>query len=336
MIFGDYAVLEGAPAAAVSVDVRARAQVDRIDARRSVFIDVAGGHAFDFEVEPGERLRWIGQPPGDRGALVAAVFDTCHELVHLQGPLPSLRISVDTDAFYTGVGGRTQKLGLGSSAAALVALTGALTRCLRISVERDSLLNICRAAHQRFQGGAGSGIDVATALLGGVVGVRIEARDAPPNVSTLAWPDGLFMMPVWSGSAASTPELLGRFYAYKDADADGFTHHLRNLGRYARLIDAAWRKGGVAEILSALTGYDDALRALDGDARVGINTDAHDRLRGVVEHHGAVYKTSGAGGGDFGIVFSDSDTILRDVRREVGEDAVLDAALNVGGLDILG
>lgn len=336
VLFGDYAVLEGAPAAAVSVDVRAVAQVDASDGRDSVFIDLAGGRAYDFVIEPGAGLRWIVEPPAARGALIAAVLDTCHELAHMKGAVPGLRISVNTDAFYTDVGGRVEKLGLGSSAAALVALTGALIATLDIPIERPSLLNLCHAAHRHFQGGRGSGVDVATALLGGVVGVRYRGDQPHPATTSLKWPRGLFMLPVWSGVGASTTELLARFYGYRAADEDGFAHHLRNLSNYARQADAAWRRGAVAEILSALTGFDDALRALDDDADIGINTEVHDHLRGVAERHGAVYKTSGAGGGDFGIVLTDSEGMLRAVADEMAGFKLLEARLNVAGLEISG
>lgn len=339
VVFGDYAVLEGAPAVAVSVDVRACAQVDVTDGRNSVFFDLAGGKAYDFVVEPGTRLEWMAESPAERGTIVAAVIDTCHELLHLHGPLPALRISLNTDAFFTRVGDTTVKLGLGSSAAALVALTGALVDALKIPLESGSLLNICHAAHRRFQGGRGSGIDVAAALAGGVIGVRLDTRERYPVTESLEWPAGLHMLPVWSGNSASTPELLDRFASYREADTDGFAHHLRNLTLFAQQADAAWHDGAVAEILSAMAGYDNALRSLDYDAQIGINTEVHERLRGLVEHHGAVYKTSGAGGGDFGIVLSDSTDVIEAVSVELtrrkfmllGEDLCADGLTTASG-----
>lgn len=336
VIFGDYAVLEGAPAAATSVDVRARAQVDVTDGRSSVFIDLAGGKAYDFIVEPGTELVWKTESPGDRGTVLAAVLDTCHALLHQLGPLPALRISLNTDAFFTRVDDRNEKLGLGSSAAVLVALTGALIDALRVPVEPESLIRICHEAHRHFQGGHGSGIDVAAAVLGGVVGVRRDSGDKFPSADSLAWPEGLLMAAVWSGNSASTPELLTRFNRYRDGNPDEFRHHLLHLVRFAEQADAAWRAGNVASLLSALTGYDNALRALDYDAGIGINTEAHERLRGLTERHGAVYKTSGAGGGDFGIVLTDSSDVFEQVTVEI-ENAgfvFLDADLNAGGLSV--
>jgi mevalonate kinase len=336
VIFGDYAVLEGAPAAATAVGVLARAHVDVIDGPRSVFIDAAGGNAYDFAIQPGEGLTWIGDSPGDRGRIPQAVMDTCYELMHLRGPVPTMRISLDTDAFFAGLGDRAEKLGLGSSAAVLVALAGALLDALEIPAQTDSLLKVCQAAHRRFQGGKGSGIDVATALLGGVVGVKRNPQDAFVVAEPLPWPEGLVLLPVWSGNSASTPELIARFDAYRDENPDAFRHHLRNLGRYAEQANRAWRASAVAETLSAIAGYDNALRALDYDAGIGVNTDDHERIRGLAEGHGAIYKTSGAGGGDFGIVLTDS----KDVAGVVTEDLhaagyrVLEEKLGVDGLTL--
>jgi mevalonate kinase len=337
VIFGDYAVLEGAPAAATSVGVLARAQVDVIDGRRSVFIDAAGGNAYDFSVDPGEGLTWIGDSPGERGRIPHAVLDTCYELMHLRGPVPTMRISLNTDAFFAGLGDRAEKLGLGSSAAVLVALTGALVDALEIPVETGSLLRVCQAAHRRFQGGKGSGIDVATSVLGGVVGVKKNPQDEFVVADALQWPDGLLLLPVWSGNSASTPELIARFDAYREQNPEAFRHHLRNLGRYAEQANRAWRAVAVAETLSAIAGYDNALRALDYDADIGVNTEDHERIRGLAEGHGAIYKTSGAGGGDFGIVLTDS----QDVARLVTEDLtaagyrVFDEELGVEGLTLV-
>jgi len=332
--FGDYAVLRGAPAAATAVDVRARAKVEVTDATDSVFIDLAAGEAHGFVVEPGVGVRWLGDSPERRGAIVEAVLNTCHELVHLKGSLPGLRISMNTDAFFTSVDGKAVKLGLGSSAALSVALTGALLSALNIEVGQDSLLNVCYAVHRAFQSGQGSGIDVAAALLGGTVGVHRIGEQSDPVAGSLVWPEGLLMRAVWSGTSASTPELLSRFDNYGDTHADEFARHLRRLTRVAQQADAAWRAGDVVELLSSLAGYDDALCALDYDAGIGVNTDVHDRLRGLTESHGAVYKTSGAGGGDFGTVFTDSEQVMTAVIGELAGAGfmLLDQEADAAGL----
>lgn len=336
VIVGDYAVLEGAPAIATTVGIRAKAQVTVTAAGDSVFIDLAGGKAYGFVFETGMGLTWVDESPAERGTILEAVLETCNELLTLPDPLPSLRVSMNTDAFYRSIGGSSVKLGVGSSAAVLVALTGALVAALGMRVERPSLLSICHAAHRRFQGGLGSGIDMSAALYGGVVGVTLGRGELEPETEALEWPEGLAMLPLWSGNSASTPELLRRFARYRAAEADAFSSHMRYLTRFAQHADAAWRSASVVELMSALAGFDDALRALDADAGIGINTEAHEQLRGLTERHGAVYKTSGAGGGDFGIAISDSTDVIDAVRADAIDAgfSLLDKELDVDGLTV--
>ena len=71
---------------------------------------------------------------------------------------------------------------------------------------------------------------------------------------------------------------------------------------------------------------------------MGIYTPEHERLRGIVLEQGALYKPSGAGGGDFGIALSDSRAGSRELRKalESGGYRCLDADLCAPGLTITG
>ena len=85
--------------------------------------------------------------------------------------------------------GQRIKLGLGSSAAVTVALMGALLQLVQGGAAgRDKLEALCREAHRHLQGGIGSGIDVATAVAGGLISVDFtpdsECRPNPfPGVA---------------------------------------------------------------------------------------------------------------------------------------------------------
>jgi phosphomevalonate kinase len=196
---------------------------------------------------------------------------------------------------------------------------------------------LCCAAHRRFQGGQGSGIDVATALTGGVVGIRPGDSDAAPSVKSLDWPNGLFMLPVWSGSSASTPELLGRFNHYREHAPGEFRIHVQRLKGLAEDASKAWIGPSVTDLLEALAAYDSALRAMDRDGAIGINTDTHDALRGMSSAHGATYKTSGAGGGDFGIALAESPEVITSLKTAFTASGylVLEDSPDVGGLKII-
>ncbi len=335
VMVGEYAVLEGAPAIAAAIDVRARARVIAIPGTESVFFDALSGQAFYFIIDGGGP-RWTGEQPGVNGAILEAVISSCIERSALLDDGPSFRVSMNTDDFFTQIGGHWNKLGVGSSAAVLVALVGALVTELNLAMPPEDLLAVCHAAHRRFQGGVGSGADVATAVHGGVVTVRRCADLETVTAYRCDWPDGLLMLPVWSGVSASTTELLSRFERFKNDRPDEYRRHLRRLKALSEQACVAWSEQSVSDVLSSLEDYDDALHAFDRDANIGISSKPHDRIRQLVEQHGAIYKTSGAGGGDFGLALTDSADVLEAVRgacRDSGY-AVLDKSLAVEGLVI--
>ena len=115
----------------------------------------------------------------------------------------------------------------------------------------------------------------------------------------LAWPKGLHWLAVWSGSSASTSEMLARFDAFRRSDPDRFSRHVGELRALAVAALLAWERAEIRALLRAIADYDDALRALDDGCGIGIYTSAHDRLARLAQECGTVYKVSGAGGGDF-------------------------------------
>ncbi len=317
VLCGEYAVLHGAPAIAVAVAVRARATVTAAPGPCRLLVAHAGGWSFDWAAEGA--LHWRESPPAGQGRLLEAVAAAMAG--HGRALVRAVEISLDSRAFQARrANGGVDKLGLGSSAAVTVALVAALlAEPGRPATDRLALAAICLDAHRHLQGGRGSGIDVAAALHGGVV--TITAMAGGPAVRPLAWPAGLHALAVWSGRGASTPEMLARFDEFRRADPARFERHLRELHRIG--VDAvnAWERAEVGVVLRSLTDYDDALRALDDGARIGIYTPVHAGLARTAQAAGATYKISGAGGGDFGVAFADSRAIIEALQaRWAGED----------------
>jgi phosphomevalonate kinase len=338
IIVGEYAVLEGSPAIATAVDVRARATIEASNDRDSLLIDPVRGETFRFRLDARTGLQWRGESPGPRGAILEAVFATLKE--RMPHDVPPLAIRLDTAAFYSARNDAASvKLGLGSSAAVLVALVGAFMCATGMPANENgtSMLALCCDAHRRFQGGLGSGVDVATALTGGTIGVRPAGLSTLPDTTALRWPDGLLMLPVWSGFSASTSELIGRFNAYRERAPDAFRTRVGQLATIAEAANAAWLTQSTSEVIQALASYDATLRSMDQDGSLGINTAAHEVLRGLSERHGAVYKTSGAGGGDFGLALSDSPSVINELRRAFvsGGYQVLDGSGDADGLTVV-
>jgi phosphomevalonate kinase len=323
VITGEYAVLEGASAIVAAIDLQACARVSRISGQDSVLIDPLAGQAFYFRPSKQGGLHWIGDSPGARGKIIEAVFRTLQRELAEFRVVPPIKVSLDTDDFYRVVDGQSVKLGAGSSAAILVALMGALTDELELAVDHDELSRLCQAAHRLFQDGRGSGIDVAAALHGGVVAISPQKEPLEPKIVSLAWPDPLRMLAVWSGEAASTPDFLNRFEACRRNDPMAFEAHMENLCECARRSVGAWLNQSAPEIMAAAERYSQGIREFDRDSLIGILTHTHEQLRLRAERCGAVYKTSGAGGGDFGLVLADSDEIADKLRQELENDGFL-------------
>lgn len=336
VIAGEYAVLYGAPAVVMAIGARAQAKVSRIAETCSILVDSVSGQEFRFHCHEQQGFQWLGNAPSQGGRILQAVLATFVEKMPDFGRVPALRVSMNTDAFYMLVGSEPRKLGLGSSAAVLVALVGALFDTLSLQIDTQGISGFCCEAHRRFQDGQGSGVDIAAAVNGGVLAIRLTQPDADLSINRLAWPDGLFILPVWSGKSASTVELLSRFNAYRDRNTDAFDRQMRELQAHAERVNAAWLEQSVDNILTTLDGYEEALRSFDREAAIGIVTDVHEQLQWLAEQHGALYKTSGAGGGDFGMAFTDS----ADVADAVGKafiDAgyfVLESPLAMNGLTL--
>jgi len=338
VIAGEYAVLHGAPAVVMALDVRAQARVSRVAKTDSVLVDSVSGQEFRFHCHEQKGFQWLGRAPGERGRILQVVLTTFLDEQQDFGCVPALRVSMKTDAFYKLVGAERRKLGLGSSAAVLVALVGALFDALSFPLDIQGISSFCCEAHRRFQDGQGSGVDIAAAINGGVLGVRMKQSDAKLSISRLGWPDGLFLLPVWSGKSASTVELLSRFSTHRDRYPGAFDRQMQSLKDHSERVFAAWLEQSVDNILTALDGYERALRDFDREAAIGINTDVHERLRKLAEQHGARYKTSGAGGGDIGFAFTDSRDVADAVRKDFIDAGhfILESPLATKGLTIEG
>ncbi|MCC7328641.1 MAG: hypothetical protein IT484_00630 [Gammaproteobacteria bacterium] len=311
VICGEYAVLAGAPAIAVAVDVRARAQVIRTAG--PCHFEVAGAGSWSFAWDARGLPCWPDRPDGGRGLVLDALAATLAEagLALHQG----VSIRLDTQAFHAPGGG---KLGLGSSAAITAALAAALCAAVGRPLATGTLFELARLAHRRLQGGNGSGIDVAAAVHGGIVGL-VPGQE----VEVLGWPAGLHWLAAWSGYGAATPPLLARFNAYRRRSGAAGEALVGQLCQAAQAALRAWQGGEAAAVLAALARYRDALAALDAGARIGIVTRAHRRLAALAADAGCLYKTSGAGGGDFGLVLAADAAAIGQATRALAGAGVM-------------
>jgi phosphomevalonate kinase len=282
IIAGEYAVLDGAPAICMAVNRRAHVLILQNSAGE--FVISAPG----LSEEP-RRYASIADCADDL-PLLAAVWQQLSA-----DSVEPMSIELDSSEFVSAAG---SKIGVGSSAAVAVALTAALDHFANGG--GGDVRELATAAHQQFQGGSGSGADVACCFAGGVIEYRMV--EAPTYEA--AWPAGLHYELLWSGQSSDTGAQLEKLAGAK-------SHHSRaGLVAAAFEMAAVWRDGQLEKIVHTLKDYTTALQHFDAGHQLGIFAAGHAELAGRAKLTDVVYKPCGAGGGDLGIAVSADESAL--------------------------
>ncbi|TQO19573.1 phosphomevalonate kinase [Rhodoglobus vestalii] len=306
-LLGEYAVLDGAPALLAAVDRRVTVTVAPSDDDRwhlstpgldldSLTLEADGSIPADCDGRTHTRLR---------------VFDAVRTVVRCTG---TLSITIDSTAFFAS----GHKLGLGSSAAVATALTSALLTAAGRSPSREQIRILATEAHRSAQRGTGSGGDVASSSYGGLISY---VRDTAPT--SLVWPQELEIMAVVTGTGSSTTELVGKVTDYAAQDTARYRTDIERLSALAHTAQDAVHSA--EDFLRLASDYFDALVELDTHAGAGIVSEHHLQLHSLAADLGGVFKTSGAGGGDVGLVFArrgESAARLAEAFTEAGAEAV--------------
>lgn len=293
VLAGEYAVLDGAPAICMAVDRRARVTISQNTADHHAVVAPGFCSAVgNFKVQNGG-LEWL--TGHDDFKLVDAVWCTAKAAVST-----SLSIQLDTAEFLDAEA--EAKIGIGSSAALTVALAAAL--CTVAQTDADAT-SIAFEAHRRFQGGHGSGVDIACSTAGGL----LEYSMVTGEMRQIAWPEDLAHAFVWSGVATSTSDKLAQLSMLEQRPSRAA------LLKSAKRIAKAWRDGSTHAILDQYRDYTQVLREFSIDHELGIFDAGHAELADAAAAAGLVYKPCGAGGGDVGIVLAHDGAILESFVR---------------------
>jgi phosphomevalonate kinase len=212
-------------------------------------------------------------------------------------------LELDSSSFYVG----DEKLGVGSSAAILVALAEALGHATGYRFTTEHLI----ALHNSLHGKNGSGLDVVAARLGGLSRFRNGAGER------VTLPSGLHMRFVFSGTSTSTEPMLLRFRSLVDRRpykeivtwqelATAVADSLDNVGRFLRNLE---------ELNEFVFNFDLA-------TSLGIFGSAHQTALEIANGTGILYKPCGAGGGDTGVALSDNVKALENFERNATREGL--------------
>jgi phosphomevalonate kinase len=273
-------VLDGAPAVVIALDRYAEARIG--PSRDGVCrLTIHADRVVERRFAPGE----------DSGAALV-------DLVAAAAPRLAFEASIDSQPFYVD----TAKLGLGSSAAVLCAWAGAFTAFARdqgIAAPAPTVAELIDL-HRRFQGGKGSGLDVAASYTGGAITFTL-AGSLVPQIGSVRLPNSVGFAGIFAGRSASTPELIAHYRAWRRDRPREAAALVRRLTAVAERGCEALRDGDAAAWLEAFAAYGRGLQELGDEIGAPIVTAEHREIDAEARRHGVAYKVSGAGGGDLGL-----------------------------------
>lgn len=288
LLWGEYGVLKGAPALVMAINRRVQ-----------------------VSLSPAQGFALTAIPAGNYEAAVrhqlATLLDQ-HRIDPQQ--LEQLALTIDSSALFQSNAASPRKLGLGSSAAVLAALDAAVGALrgnnVNAAVRGDSdgvqapaaRLAALQALHQS---GQGSGVDLAAAMYGGVLSYQ-RVVDGKIKCQPMTWPNGLHWAVLWSGQPSSSADHVTRFLHWCDADpnlAEAW------IGRCAQSSQDALTALAAGDLQAVLEAFDEAAELMGtiGD-RLGaaLLTPVDIKCRKIAQRFDLIYKPSGAGGGDIGLL----------------------------------
>ncbi|HEX2870698.1 MAG TPA: hypothetical protein VHP33_05565 [Polyangiaceae bacterium] len=195
-----------------------------------------------------------------------------------------------------------RKLGLGSSAAILVASLFALEQEREPGLDAEQrllrVLELAQAAHRKAQGG-GSGVDVAASTRGGTLVYQLGPRGA--SYRAVRVPAGL-SLEIWTcPTSASTRELLAAVAATAHGAPEAYASAMGAQVLAAHDAALAIRRQDPRAFVRALRAQTRALSRLGQAASVPIVTPELLELAPLAERDGGALLPAGAGGGDIAL-----------------------------------
>ncbi|MAA78863.1 MAG: hypothetical protein CL916_06350 [Deltaproteobacteria bacterium] len=339
MLFGEYAVLEGASAILTATPHRAKAHylpldylnhIERIDAELGALLEQSDLHQ--------DQLKYviIAFQWGRALMLENKLGDLKHfgqdfELVKLclkEASAPNGIYFIDTQSFGLSIDGKWQKMGIGSSGASSSALCNLLAQLPEVTLQEDlsnpyNRFLFAQQQHRAVQGGLGSGADVACSTFGGLIEFKLN-NNSNPTVQRLPSP-----LPrtwgLWKGGSFSTSHSLSQLKQWQIQNLTQYQMHIANLTQASQraldLFEVADSNSIKQDDWCGVIDYAaEAMRNFSRTVSLPLWTDTHSKWSKLVQKNGGVIKSTGAGGDDLTLFaaqsLSDEIRCLKLLERE--------------------
>ncbi len=240
-----------------------------------------------------------------------------------------------------------KKYGLGSSAAVTVATVKALCHFYNLPVTKDEIFKLAAIAHFEVQGNGSLG-DVAASVYGGWIAYHSFDRqwlaqqrkyldlrtlvDLPwPDlkIESLKAPSNLQLLIGWTGKPASPSQLVDKISLFKARQQKEYRQFLEDSKHCIQRMVEGFHNADLESIKNEIRYNRELLKQLGTNSGVHIETPVLNKLCQIAEDFGGAAKTSGAGGGDCGIVAIDRDSNFKQVLKKWAANKIEQLPLSV-------
>lgn len=324
-IAGEYAVVEpGHPAILVAVDQFITVSLNKAEDIGSILSKQYGNLPVTWNRE-NDRLV-LDKRENPFHYILAAIEATEAYVKSFGIELSFYDLSVDSELDSSS--GR--KYGLGSSAAVTVAtVKGVLQFYGLLDEKNETIFKLAALAHLTVKSNGSCG-DVAASVFGGWLAFTTFDRDwvqqqqqelSVRELVSIDWPylsfkpltppNELRLLIGWTGSPASTSHLVDEVTNKRSQDALAYEDFLEASKTCVNEMVAGFESGDIAYIQAKIRENRSLLRNMSKSTGVTIETPALTELCTLAEQFHGAAKSSGAGGGDCGIViFNQKDGVL--------------------------
>ena len=297
---GEYLALEGGSAIILSTKQRSGVSIENHDKPYNLFYSSALDQYFEFSVNDNFKVDWVENDPQSFGLFISLAI--CELKVK---PSKSL-ISIDTNEFYS----NGKKIGLGSSASIASAIISALDEYFNLQLSESEKIKKAVNIHALSQDNFGSGLDVIASCADSDV-VECNLKMANEHKwRNLKWPSDLYIKGVITNDQSSTKKMIEKYNRGKDSNQIFFKKLYSEISLLLNKISTAWDTQNSAKILELMQEYNTFIKQLNEKFNIGIFSDEHKRLIGLARNADIFYKPSGSGGGDLGLVITNSEKKL--------------------------
>lgn len=248
------------------------------------------------------------------------------------------------------------ELGLGSSAAIVVATVAAILQFHKINIEKNKnkIYKLATIAHYFAQGKVGSAFDIAASTFGGIFVYKrfdpnwlleqFEQGKAIREIVRLKWPGFYFknlnlpenfhLIVGWTGKAASTSVLVKRFYRWRKKNKKKCQELFDKIIAIVKKLIKAWEEENKEMIIKLIRKNEEFLKLFGERSRLNIETKTLKKMNQIANKLGGAGKLSGAGGGDCGIAISFNREISDKIKNKWQKNKIyiIDADISFEGI----